>query len=390
MLEGQSPSRHGFRDQNRMGRETFGQYASINPAEPGLFGSVPLVRAQPNTGFGLVGDPCQTDRENSTNRETPPHRKQKEPDKYDGEKVDQVSREQFVRGLSDIDMKRHVDLRNPSSLEEAISLATQFESFDLGESQNPIPVKSENRTRGRTAPVQVEERGSTGTEKELASLRKQLDTLLTKVGTMGELESKLSKLSEQVEAGRSTKELEGKLSKLSEQVENLTKRGLTRSQEARNSINRSDVGNRCNSSGVPKGNCFGCGQPGHYKNSCPKSRNPPYKQKSSRPVTQRVTDLKGGWLIQGSIQGVEVEMLVDSGSDVTLIDERFFKEEVFQRLPLIDETTPEVEKLNLVVAISRAMELDDYTRLTGSAVGRSTSLESGRKETQPLNRSRLG
>ena len=39
----------------------------------------------------------------------------------------QVLREQFVRGLSDIDKKRHVDLRNPSSLEEAISLATQFE-----------------------------------------------------------------------------------------------------------------------------------------------------------------------------------------------------------------------------------------------------------------------
>ena len=52
------------------------------------------------------------------------------------EALDQVSREQFVRGLSDIDMKRHVDLRNPSSLEEAISLATQFESFDLGEGHN--------------------------------------------------------------------------------------------------------------------------------------------------------------------------------------------------------------------------------------------------------------
>ena len=66
VVGGQSPSRHGFRDQNRIGRETVGQYARINPAEPGLFGSAPLVRAQPNTGFGLVGDPCQTDRGNST------------------------------------------------------------------------------------------------------------------------------------------------------------------------------------------------------------------------------------------------------------------------------------------------------------------------------------
>ena len=40
------------------------------------------------------------------------------------EALDQVSQEQFVRGLYDVDMKRHVELRNPSSLEEAISLAT--------------------------------------------------------------------------------------------------------------------------------------------------------------------------------------------------------------------------------------------------------------------------
>ena len=54
------------------------------------------------------------------------------------EALDQVSREQLVRGLSDVDMKRHVDFWNPSSLEETISLATQFESFDLGECHGPI------------------------------------------------------------------------------------------------------------------------------------------------------------------------------------------------------------------------------------------------------------
>ena len=53
------------------------------------------------------------------------------------EALDQVSWEQFVRRLSDIDMKCHVDLLNPSSLEEAISLAFQFESFDLGEGHGP-------------------------------------------------------------------------------------------------------------------------------------------------------------------------------------------------------------------------------------------------------------
>ena len=52
--------------------------------------------------------------------------------KFPYEALDQVSWEQFVRGLSGVSMKRYVDLQNPSSLEEAISLATQFESFDLG------------------------------------------------------------------------------------------------------------------------------------------------------------------------------------------------------------------------------------------------------------------
>ena len=34
--------------------------------------------------------------------------------------------------------------------------------------------------------------------------------------------------------------------------------------------------------------------------------------------------MKGGWLVPGTVQGVEVEFLVDSGSDVTLVDSRFY------------------------------------------------------------------
>ena len=94
------------------------------------------------------------------------------------EALDQVSREQFVRGLSDIDMKRHVDIRNPSSLEEAISLATQFESFDLGEGHNLSTGRGEIRPhRGRTAPVQAEEQQENklkrDSSEELANIRKQ-------------------------------------------------------------------------------------------------------------------------------------------------------------------------------------------------------------------------
>ena len=232
----QGPGFHKMRDTIRMGQETFTQPVSVNPEynmdsrdSTRLFNNPPVVQT----------NPCRNDRETGFH-EKQPYRKQKEPDKYDGEKVewqefqvhfetvatwngwmetekglqlatclrgkaqkvlselkpsqksdyytltsvlakrfnpphrenafravfrqrkrqpkeslmdygcevsllaqkaypefpyealDQVCREQFVRGLSDLEMKRHVDLRNPTSLEEAVSLATQFESFELG------------------------------------------------------------------------------------------------------------------------------------------------------------------------------------------------------------------------------------------------------------------
>ena len=171
------------------------------------------------------------------------------------EALDQVSREQFVRGLSDVDMKRHVDLRNPSSLEEAISLATQFESFDLGEGHGPIAGRGETQTsRGRSAHVQAEEqlvnKKDKSTNEELASLRKQLEVLIAR-------ESKAEK------ALKTIAELDQKVSKLTEQVESLTKIGLAKTQSYQpNWMNRPDRSrNQNNGNSIPTGNCFGCGMP---------------------------------------------------------------------------------------------------------------------------------
>ena len=249
------------------------------------------------------------------------------------EALDQVSREQFVRGLTDIEMKRHVDLRNPSSLEEAISLATQFESFEQGEGHIPGIGRGESRpAKNRTAPVQAEDQKGTVSKGELASLQKQIELLLTR-------ESKAEQDSKAIA------DLQGKLSKLSDQVESLTKLGVSKSQT--NWINRSEWLHRSKNSNnmgrFPKGNCFECGQPGHYKNSCPKSKKTEVtsskeRQESSRPVAQRVTNLKGGWLVPGTVQGVEVEFLVDSGSDVTLVDSRFYDSIPAYARPHLDPT----------------------------------------------------
>ena len=64
--------------------------------------------------------------------------------------LDQVAREEFVRGLQDIEMRRFVDLNCSSGLDEAISLATQFESFELAEHgaglNRPLEAKYKHRS----------------------------------------------------------------------------------------------------------------------------------------------------------------------------------------------------------------------------------------------------
>ena len=74
--------------------------------------------------------------------------------------LDQVARDQFVRGLPNVDMKKHVDLGSSSCLDEALSLATQYESFEIGESSaslnSPLEIKGRSRSNTsttKTAPV---------------------------------------------------------------------------------------------------------------------------------------------------------------------------------------------------------------------------------------------
>ena len=219
-------------------------------------------------------------------------------------------------------MKHHVDLQNPSSLEEAISLATQFESFNLGEGHGPTTGRGETRpSRGTSAHVQAEEqpvnKRDKCTNEELASLRKQLEVLIAK-------ESKGEK------ASKTIVELDQKVSKLTEQVESLTIIGLAKTQSYQsNWINRPDQSrNQNNGNSMPKGNCFGCGQPGHYRNACPRSKKTQSKsvskqQETSQPNARTVTR-KRLWLVIGTIEGVKVEMLVDSGSDRALVDSKFY------------------------------------------------------------------
>ena len=132
-------------------------------------------------------------------------------------------------------------------------------------------------------------------------------------------------------ASKTIAELDQKVSKLTEQVESLTKIGLTKTQSYQptcNWMNRPDRSrNQNNGNSIPAGNCFGCGQPSHYRNACPKIKKTQSKleseqQETSQPNARTVTR-KGLWLVPGAIEGVKVEMLVDSGSDRALVDSKF-------------------------------------------------------------------
>ena len=454
----QGPGFHKMRDTRRMGQETFTQPVGVHSEynmdsrdSTRLFNNPPVVQT----------NPCQNDRETSFH-EKQPYRKQKEPDKYDGEKVewqdfqvhfetvatwngwtdlekglqlatclrgkaqkvlselkpsqksdyytltsvlakrfnpphrenafravfrqkkrqpkeslmdygcevsrlaqkaypefpyealDQVSREQFVRGLSDVDMKRHVDLQNPSSLEEAISLATQFESFDLGEDHDPTAGRGETRTaRGRSAHVQAEEqpvkKKDRFTNGELASLRKQIEALIIR-------ESIAEK------ALKTIAELEQKVSKLTEQVESLTKIRLAKTKSYQSNWKNRSVRSRNQNNGnsIPKGNCFGCGQPGHYRNACPKIKKTQFKSVSEQQETSqlntRTVTRKGLWLVPGTIEGVKVEMLVDSGSDRVLVDSKFYNSIPAAARPRLGPSTWSVDTVSgsPIVAIGEA------------------------------------
>ena len=249
--------------------------------------------------------------------------------------MDQVAREQFVRGLPDVDMKRHVDLGNSSSLDEAMSLATQYESFEMGESSaslnSRLEIKGKSRSNTKTAPVQNESESNAANLDKLSSLfDKKLEALNKQVTTsLANMNARLESIASEKRAG--------------------TDKPAWQFNQGHKWYNppRNPQGDKANI-----GNCYGCGKPGHYKRNCPKLRartnsqgtsvpkradspaapgtdtgtnnkgDNNSKRNESRRVTQsqKVTDIKGGYVASGLIQGMPVDLLIKSGSNVTLID----------------------------------------------------------------------
>ena len=92
------------------------------------------------------------------------------------EVIDQITTDRFVKGLSDPERKKYGDLENPGSLDEGVSLALQYESFERGENSNT----DGRMTKPRVAPVSVND-DKRPSVKEMAQLRQRINQVQQKV-----------------------------------------------------------------------------------------------------------------------------------------------------------------------------------------------------------------
>ena len=158
--------------------------------------------------------------------------------------LDQVAREQFISGLSGIEMKRFVDLRGPHSLDEAVSLATQFESFELSENSTGLNRWLEAKGKTRSAPVQAANEMPSSIESQFSKFISAFEK------RMAVFDQKMVALDARLDAMKAgSREPERTFS-----PGNNYARRLKSPPQGR------------------LGNCYGCGQPGHFKRNCPKLR----------------------------------------------------------------------------------------------------------------------
>ena len=141
-------------------------------------------------------------------------------------------------------MKQFLDLRGPHSLDEAVSLATQFESFELSENSTGLNRRLEAKGKTRSAPVQAATEMPSSIESQFSKFISAFEK------RMSVFDRKMAALDARLDAMKA----------VSREPERTFSPGNNYARQL-----KSQPRGRL-------GNCYGSGQPGHFKQNCPKLR----------------------------------------------------------------------------------------------------------------------
>ncbi|CAG2246143.1 unnamed protein product [Mytilus edulis] len=178
-----------------------------------------------------------------------------------------LSRDHFIDALDDADTRLRIHQAHPKTLDDAVKLAVELEAFYIADKQRDKPSSVRNFA----------------------------------ISENSEVSGQIKTLTDVVEELR--RELQFLKSDMSQQ-----RRGFNN--------NNNKPGKR---------GCWTCGETGHIRRNCPKhdKSNATYQQKD-RVRTGNVASDGGEMYIPGKFQGTNVQCLVDTGANVTILNDKVY------------------------------------------------------------------
>ena len=203
-----------------------------------------------------------------------------------------MSKDCFLDAIFDKNLSLKVREHSPVDLDAAFQLAVKFEAY----AQLSGPAKGEDKYKGG----KVQAVASSNPSNEYVSENSWNNMMTFQNNLMKQLESQGNQIS-----------------MLSKQVQGLVSGPSYPSKEQ---VNPSSSFKR-------QIKCFGCGEPDHILTKCPHKKNNKIKSNENKPSTGSepevagVSAVCGALIIQAVVNGKKLQCLVDTGSEVSLINE---------------------------------------------------------------------